>query len=58
MTELTPISPCEQVSIYMPSLKVVRNVVERMKNLSHHVVRFGTHVVELWGVYFFCKMGC
>ena len=26
-----------QVSIYMPPLKVIRNVVDKMKNLSNHV---------------------
>ena len=28
-----------QVSVYMPSLKIVRNVVDRMKNISNFVVR-------------------
>ena len=32
-----------QVSVYMPSLKVVRNVVDRMKNLSNFLV--GRHFV-------------
>ena len=27
-----------KVSIYMPSLKVVKNVIERMKNLSSYLV--------------------
>ena len=33
-----PAMPDFDVSIYMPDLKILRNVIDRMKNLSNYVV--------------------
>ncbi|ESN99016.1 hypothetical protein HELRODRAFT_186499 [Helobdella robusta] len=42
-----PLLPQFGVSIYMPPLKIVKNVIERMKNLSNHVIVGANHEGEM-----------
>ena len=40
-----------KVSVYMPSLKVVKNVIERMKNVSSFLVSGSVQSIYLRGFY-------